>query len=129
MCDLCAINWPSGLVIPIPAFSDIAFMAVGQDLLGGHAAEAPVCMPRHNAVTGAAFVWEQERFDPVTRRIFCYISLRDPASRQVPTTKPSQRRGQMPKTHVCLSVACQDPVHTCLQKPPPASCACLNSHV
>lgn len=58
--------------------------SVRQDLLGGHAAEAPVRMPRHNAVTGAAFVWEQERFDPVTRRIFCYISLRDPASRQVP---------------------------------------------
>ena len=57
-------------------------------------------MPRHNAVTGAAFVWEQERFDPVTRRIFCYISLRDPASRQVPTTEPSRCRGQMPKTRV-----------------------------
>lgn len=54
-----------------------------QDLLGGHAAEAAVRIPRHNAVTGASFVWEQERFDPVTRRIFCYISLRDPASRQV----------------------------------------------
>ena len=47
-------------------------------------------MPRHNAVTGASFVWEQERFDPVTRRIFCYISLRDPASRQVLTTNFSE---------------------------------------
>ena len=54
-----------------------------QDLLGGHAAEAAVRIPRHNAVTGASFVWEQERFDPVTRHIFAYISLRDPASRQV----------------------------------------------
>ena len=40
-------------------------------------------IPRHNAVTGALFTWEQERFDPVTRCIFAYISLRDPASRQV----------------------------------------------
>ncbi len=56
--------------------------AARQDLLGGHASEATVRIPRHNAVTGASFVWEQERFDPVTRCIFCYISLRDPASRQ-----------------------------------------------
>lgn len=36
------------------------------DLLGGHAAEAPVRLPRQNAVTGLHYVWEQGAFNPVT---------------------------------------------------------------
>ena len=68
-------------------------------------------MPRHNAVTGASFVWEQERFDPVTRRIFCYISLRDPASRQVPHRQTLQHTegGQQDYTteaRCCMSGPC-----------------------
>ncbi|CAL8468735.1 g8275 [Coccomyxa elongata] len=53
------------------------------DLLGGHAAESTVSLPRHNEVTGAHFVWEQEGYNPVTRHIRCYIHLRDPATRKV----------------------------------------------
>ena len=34
------------------------------DLLGGHEAEGAAWTPRHNEVTGASFVWEQEGFDP-----------------------------------------------------------------
>ncbi|CAL5221490.1 g3691 [Coccomyxa viridis] len=48
------------------------------DLLGGHAAEESVFMHRHNDTTGARFVWEQEGYNPVTRHIHCYITLRDP---------------------------------------------------
>ena len=53
------------------------------DLLGGHEAEGSAYTPRHNEVTGASFVWEQEAFDPVSRHIRCYITLRDPATRKV----------------------------------------------
>lgn len=53
------------------------------DLLGGHAAESTVNLPRHNEVTGAHFVWEQEGYNAVTRHIRCYIHLRDPATRKV----------------------------------------------
>ena len=49
------------------------------DLLGGPAAERDDRMERRNAVTGAEFVWEQERFEPVSREIVCYLSLRDGA--------------------------------------------------
>ncbi len=53
------------------------------DLLGGHEAESTDVIPRHNGVTGASFLWEQEAFDPVTRHIRAYITLRDPATRKV----------------------------------------------
>jgi hypothetical protein len=53
------------------------------DLLGGHAAESTVSIPRHNEVTGAHFVWEQEGYNPCTRHIRCYIHLKDPATRKV----------------------------------------------
>ena len=53
------------------------------DLLGGHEAEGAAAMPRHNEVTGASFLWEQEAYDPVTRHIRAYITLRDPATRKV----------------------------------------------
>ena len=49
------------------------------DLLGGPAAERDDCVERRNAVTGAVFVWEQERFEPVSREIVCHLSLRDGA--------------------------------------------------
>jgi hypothetical protein len=52
------------------------------DLLGGHEAEGAAYIPRHNEVTGASFVWEQEAYDPVSRHIRCYITLRDPATRK-----------------------------------------------
>ncbi len=55
------------------------------DLLGGHAAEESVSMHRHNDTTGARFVWEQEGFNPVTRHIHCYITLRDPDTQKVLT--------------------------------------------
>ena len=53
------------------------------DLLGGHAAEESLLMHRHNDTTGARFVWEQEGFNPVTRHIDCYITLRDPDTNKV----------------------------------------------
>jgi hypothetical protein len=57
------------------------------DLLGGPAAERDDCVERCNAVTGAVFVWEQERFEPVSREIVCYLSLRDGAKVK-PTWNP-----------------------------------------
>ena len=54
------------------------------DLLGGHAAEAPVKLPRQNAVTGLHYVWEQGTFNPVTRHINGYITLKCPQTKQVP---------------------------------------------
>ncbi|GAB4817447.1 hypothetical protein N2152v2_004493 [Parachlorella kessleri] len=53
------------------------------DLLGGHAAEAPVKLPRQNAVTGLHYVWEQGTFNPVTRHVNGYISLKCPQTKQV----------------------------------------------
>ena len=47
------------------------------DLLGGPAAERDDCLERRNAVTGRTYVWEQERFEPVSREILCHLSLRD----------------------------------------------------
>jgi len=73
-----------------------------------------VRIPRHNAVTGASFVWEQERFDPVTRCIFCYISLRDPASRQarpgpaalLHRTSGASQAGIMSRAQPACALAC-----------------------
>jgi len=49
------------------------------DMLGGPAAERDDCLERRNAVTGHAYMWEQERFEPVSREILCYLSLMDGA--------------------------------------------------
>ena len=68
------------------------------DLLGGHAAEESLLMHRHNDTTGARFVWEQEKFNPVTRHIDCYITLRDPDTQKVLLACPygfSPRRRSM----------------------------------
>ena len=62
------------------------------DLLGGHAAEESVLMHRHNDSTGASFVWEQEGFNPVTRHIHAYITLKDPDTKKV--------------LHACGSLSC-----------------------
>lgn len=46
------------------------------DLLGGPSAECDARIDRSNTVTGASFLWEQEGYNPVTREIYCHISLR-----------------------------------------------------
>lgn len=81
------------------------------DLLGGHAAEDSVLMHRHNDTTGARFVWEQEGFNPVTRHIHCYITLRDPDTHKV---LPARRDAvEMPLTTpnwlkaLMRTIACQ----------------------
>lgn len=53
------------------------------DVLGGHAAEQSAYMQRHNDITGASFIWEQENYDPVTRHIHAYITLKDPDTKKV----------------------------------------------
>eukprot|EP00884_Botryococcus_braunii_P017267 jgi/Botrbrau1/4223/Bobra.0044s0020.1 len=52
------------------------------DLLGGSSAEASTNVVRRNQVTGAEYQWEQTGFDPVTRRLHAYLSLRHRTSRR-----------------------------------------------
>jgi hypothetical protein len=52
------------------------------DLLGGSGAEASVNVIRKNQVTGAEYQWEQVGFDPVTRLVHAYLSLRHRQSRR-----------------------------------------------
>ena len=71
------------------------------DLLGGHAAEESVLMHRHNDTTGARFVWEQEGFNPVTRHIHCYITLRDPDTKKVLPASLDDIDG---RTSICMFI-------------------------
>eukprot|EP00877_Chromochloris_zofingiensis_P008289 jgi/Chrzof1/3713/Cz13g06070.t1 len=48
------------------------------DLLGGHTVEKAVTLQRLNPETGFRFVWEQERYNPITRHLRCHITLKDP---------------------------------------------------
>lgn len=52
------------------------------DLLGGNGAESSLKVSRRNHVTGVQFQWEQEGFDPVTRRLHAYLSLQHQPSRR-----------------------------------------------
>jgi hypothetical protein len=53
------------------------------DLLGGHSAEAPVKLHRQNAVTELHYTWEQGTFNPITRHINGYITLKCPQTKRV----------------------------------------------
>ena len=76
------VGWPQAYFQRVRRAMNAEGGVFVMDLLGGHEAESAVAIPRHNAVTGAAFLWEQEAYDPVTRHIRCHITLRDPATRK-----------------------------------------------
>jgi hypothetical protein len=53
------------------------------DVMGGHTVERSVTLIRRNPVTGASFDFEQERFNPISRRLRAYLTLHIPGSKQV----------------------------------------------